>query len=200
MGFLDVFTLVKIGKIQRGAKYHLSLLAETGEPPLVQTNQGGWNYRRAGIINDLADAAIALAEYPLAVPGPFGEQHDLLGFQKFVENLAGSHITLPADGESSPGAVNPALKRLDEKLFLGRGPNHLERKSANKSPGQENRVIGRDMVGSEENTAGCRNTLITTDREAIEYRRIEADDVCGERDPKTAEKRYLQTNLVRCEI
>jgi len=136
----------------------------------------------------------------LAVPGSFRKKHYLLGFKKFIENPAGPHIPLPADREGTPRTVYPALKRLNEKLFLGRSPNHLERESANNSPREEDRVVRRDMIGREKDASGSRDTLIAGDCEAVQYGSIDADDMCGERDPKTAEKRYLQTNLVRFEI
>jgi hypothetical protein len=169
MGFLAVFSLIEIGKIQRGAEYNLGFLAETRKLPFVQADKGGRNYGRTSIVNDLTHPAIALGENALAIPGSLREKHYFLGFKKLVQNLASPHIPLPAHGKSTPGAVYPALKWLGEKLFLGWCPNHLEGKPANKSPGKEYGIVGRDVVGSEKNTSGPGDTLISTDGKAVQY-------------------------------
>ena len=141
-------------KSSGAAEHRLGLLTKPRKLPPIESDQGCRNHRRTGIINNLSHPPVALAENPLSISGSFREKHYLLTFKKLVENLAGPHIPLPADRKCTPGTVDPALKRLDEKLFLGRRPDHLKRISAEDGPGQKYRVVGRNMVGCEKNTSG----------------------------------------------
>ena len=70
-----------------------------------------------------------------------------------------------------------------KKLLLGGGPEHLEGVPPDDGPRQEDRFIGRYVIGSQQDSARGRDVIRTFCHESIEGGCVEANDIAGKGNP-----------------
>ena len=188
MRLFVVVEQIKIVQIKGRAEPGFAALTKTREAPAIESAQGHRDDDRAGIVNQLANAAIPFSQRAIRPARPFRKEHDLLGLQQFTEDGGRSHIAPPFDRESAEGKEEPTQKGMDEEFFFGRRPDHLAGLFFENGPGEEDGFVAGDMISGKEDAPLARDMFAPLGAKAITAGGVEADGGGDEGYPESTQE------------